>query len=172
MPPRALDEARTEYEEPLGTEPDDGAQRRALPQYTLGGLFVFVTALAVSLSLAVSGARVIGRMPDVGLLLVGLATIVAWVVLFMAYRTLHATGALVVHCVGTAVATAFSFGPAYYAFPPIASGRAIVVFGLIGAGAIGCVLGSAFSLPVFVVTMIYSAVKGTRRTPIDGRVRK
>jgi len=161
-----------EYEEPPGADGDGDAQPPALPQYTLGGLCVFMTALAVSLSLAVSGVRLIGGLPDLGVLLVGVAAIIAWVVLFMAYRTLHATSALVVHCVGTAVATAFSFGPAYYAFPPIASDRAIVVFGLIGAGATGCVLGSAFSLPVFVVTMIRSAVKGTRRASTIRRERE
>jgi len=158
-----MDDRPIEHEEPPAADSGDRARQPELPQYTLRGLFAFVTATAVSLSLGVSGIRVIDRLPDVGLLLVGIAAILAWIVLAAAYRTLHAKSALVVHCVGTVVGAAFSFGPAYYAFPPIGSNRAVLVFGLFGAFGAGCVLGSALSLPVFVVTVIRSAVKATRR---------
>ena len=165
MSPPAIDERRIEHEEPPGADLGGEAQQSALPQYTLRGLFAFITATAVCLSLGVSGVRVIGRLPDVGLLLVGIAAIVAWIVLAAAYRTLHAKSALVVHCLGMVVGAAFSFGPAYYAFPPIGSNRAVLVFGLFGAVGSGCLLGSAFSLPVFVVAMVVLLLRGATGGP-------
>ena len=169
MSPPVIDERPIEHEEPPAADSGDRARQPELPQYTLRGLFAFITAVAVSLSLGVSGVRVIGRLPDVGLLLIGMAAMLAWIVLAAAYRTLHAKSALVVHCVGAVAGVAFSFGPAYYAFPPIGSNRAVLVFGLVGAIGGGCVLGSALSLPVFVVTMVRSAVKGTRRASMIRR---
>ena len=169
MSPPVIDERRIEPEEPPAADSGDRARQPELPQYTLRGLFAFITAIAVSLSLGVSGVRVIGRLPDVGLLLVGIAAIIAWIVLAVAYRTLHAKSALVVHCIGMVVGAGFSFGPAYYAFPPIGSNRAVLVFGLIGAIGGGCVLGSAFSLPLFVVTLVRLTIKEARRASMIGR---
>ena len=172
MSPPGIDEPWIEREEPPGAELGGDAEEFGLRQYTLRELFAFLTAIAVALSLAVSGTRVIVRLPDVGLLLLGLGAIVAWVVLAVAYRRLHARGAFAVHYATAVFGLVFSFGPVFYAFPPIASMRAVFVFGLFGAVGCGCVVGSAFSVPVFVVTMVCSAVKGSRRASIIRRERE
>ena len=141
--------------------------RSDLPQFTLRGLFAFSTAIIVCLSLGATAARVSQVIPSLGVPLYGLTAALTWVVLGVTYRSLRLRAALVVHL--GVPACLFGFGllvelhamasdASTFGFHPAVSLLNLLVlsFGF-------CVVGSVLSVPVLLVTMIISLLRGALR---------
>jgi hypothetical protein len=159
LSPSPIDERRAKHEASASGESGERPQPGELPQFTLRGLFAFLTATAVCLSLAASGFRV---SPQLGMLLGGSAAILAWVVLLVTYWRLRQQLAIIVHWVCMGVALAFGGASLLNAAYLLRSDPAEFLFRLVWTA---CVLGSALSLPVFVVTMVGLLVKAATGTP-------
>jgi len=92
-----LHERRIEHEGAPPRKPPRRRGRDEPPQFTLGGLFAFFTAVTVCISLAATGARVIEDALDLAQVLFGLAAVVTWIVLYVTYRKLRLRAALQFH---------------------------------------------------------------------------
>ena len=153
-----MDNRQVKPEESSPGKPTRRRGRAQPPQFTRGGLLAFFTAITVCISLAATGAKVLKIIFDLGLVLFGLAVLMTWIVLYATYRKLHLRAALILHWVGLA----FSAGLGVLSLAMQSGPGEVIplVFALLGVVCWGCVVGSALSLPVFVVTMVVRLARG------------
>jgi len=167
--PRVTGDRPLEREGLPARKPVRPRKRGEPPQFTLGGFLAFFTAITVCISLVVTAIR-IGDDASRAVLL-GATAIVAWISLFVTYRRLQLHVALAIHwltvaaplgavalcSLGLLVKGLLQDGVGTSNF----AGGVLVMFPAVAIG--GAVFGSAFSLPVFVVTMVVRLARGVSR---------
>ena len=156
------DKRLIEHDRPLSSGSSGIVGQSDPPQFTLGGLFIFLTAIAVCLSLAVSGA---GMEPDLGVPLLASAVVLFWIVLSVTYRKLRLRGTLICHCLVPALLAGFML---VYLTVVLAAGAsdffesaAVLIdtvrhflLALLSVTVVGCLLGSLLSVIVFIAAML------------------
>jgi hypothetical protein len=165
MSPHASDDQRIEQEKSSANGAAQTPGRGDPPRFTLIGVLFFFTALGVCIWLGVAGSRMSF---DRGVWVYALSLILAWIVLCLTYRRLHLRVAFAAHWLGLALAAgvALVFELTRHASDPaqIASQPARMLFVLLFFPIYhGCVFGSVLSVPIFVVTMVASLLKGALR---------
>ena len=153
-----MDDHRVEHEESPPRKPRRRRRRGEPPQFTLGGLLASFTAITVCISLAATGARIMEIAFELALVLFGLASLLMWIVLYVTYQKLRVPTAIVLHWVGPVIITGLGVLAVAVESGPRGVGWPLVT--LLGVVCWGCVVGSALSVPVFVVTMVVRLAKG------------
>ena len=164
MCPRVkMDDRQVEHEESPPGKPTRRRGRYQPPQFTLGGVLAFFTAITVCISLAATGARVMEIAFDLGLVLYGVTALVTWIVLSVTYGKLRLRTAMVFHWVGLGLITGLGVVAVGTESAPVTLGWLVLTY--FGVVCWGCAVGSALSVPVFLVTMVVRLARGATGGP-------
>jgi len=161
--PRVMDDSQVKHEESPSGKPTRRRGRDQPPEFTLGGLLAFFTAITVCISLAATGARVMKIDFRLGNLLFNLTWVVTWIVLYVTYRKLRLRDALILHWGGLALVMGLVLLLIAMGLGRLEVGWLVVALLSFACG--GCAVGSALSVPVFVVTMVVRLARGATGRP-------
>jgi hypothetical protein len=161
MTGRVIDERWIQHEQSHLPPMRGKSNKQGPPQFTLRGMLTFSAAISVCFSLAATAPRIES---DAGFVLLLLSMILFWIVLWVTYVRLRVRAALVLHGFGPVLVLLYgllvSVGIPLFGerLPSFLDFLLIVLF----HAALGCLLGSAMSLPTCVLTILVLFWRGSR----------
>jgi len=167
MSPPVVEQFGTDHDKSPASGPPRRSISREPPQFTLGELLAFLTAMAVCMSLAATGVRL--RAFDlVPQAFFGATAAVAWGAFLLAYRRLNFRVSIILHWLGPALLLGSAGlisawialdGVRQYELHAIASPIVWIMVTLPIVACCGCAFGLVLSLPAFAVTIAILLVK-------------
>lgn len=168
MSPRVVEQFGTDHDESPANGPPRRSGSHEPPQFTLGELLAFLTAMAVCMSLAATGVRLRAFDRDLPQAFFGATAVVAWGSFLLAYRRLNFRVSIILHWLGPALLLGSAGlisawialeGVRQYELHAIAFPIVGMMVALPLVACCGCAFGLLLSLPAFAVTIAILLVR-------------